>query len=163
MKTARLTELLSAQLMLFEELLTLMERERGELTGINLDGMSTLNGLKEEVAARIEVQIVPLRQAVKDAAISKGLAPDASLGDLTALLDSQGNKELSWMYKDLNRVAKKVRQAATMNQEIAERFAATMTQSLNFVMRLLHNFDVYGSSGGYQQRQYGAVMFNMEA
>src|SRR6266513_611036 len=151
----KLTESLSVQLTLLEELRALMERERGELTGINLDAMTEINGMKEEVTARIEAHAAPLRKAIGEAAVSLGLAPDSPLGELAALVRKQGNKDLSWLHQELNRAAKQVRQAASMNREIAERFAATMTQSLNFVMRLLHNSDVYGASGGYQQRQFG--------
>jgi len=163
MKLTRLTAVISVQTNLFAELYLLMERERGELTGINLEALAVINGLKEEIAARIESNLPPLQAAIGEVAESVGLEPDAALGVLADLLKKQGNNELSGKYEELNRAAVKVRQAASINREIAERFAATMTESLDLVLRLLHNFDLYGASGGYQQRRYGAVMLNMEA
>lgn len=159
----RLTETLAAQLKLLEELLALLERETRELTGINLEAMAEINGLKEEATLRIEAHADSLRLAIGEAAVAMGLAPDSPLGELAAMLRKRGNKEVPRLHQELTRSAKRLRRTAKMNSEIAERFVTTVGQSLSFLLRLVNRSTVYGESGGYRQRQVGAVMISMEA
>ncbi len=49
-----------------------------------------------------------------------------------------------------------------MNLEVAQRFSSTVTLSLDLMTRLVNQSNMYGT-GGYQQRQTGAVIINMEA
>lgn len=163
MKIRILADTLFLQMGLLGELLALLERETGELTGIHLDAMAEINGHKEDVAARIETHTAQLRQVIGEALVGAGLPPGATLGDLAALLKKQGNTEIPHLHRELNMLAERVRQAAAVNREIAERFAATVNQSLGFLAGILNQSNVYGASGGYQQRPAGAVMINMEA
>ncbi|MBI2354721.1 MAG: flagellar export chaperone FlgN [Deltaproteobacteria bacterium] len=163
MKIKILTETLSEQQKLLEELLALLVRETGELTGLHIDAMAEINGLKEDVAARIEAHTTQLRQVIGEALAGAGLPPGATLGDLAALMKKQGDTGIPRLHVELNMLAERVRQAAAMNREIAERFAATVNQSLGFLARILNQSNLYGVSGGYQQRPAGAVMINMEA
>jgi hypothetical protein len=111
----------------------------------------------------MEEHTVPLRQAMEEAAVSLALPRDCSLGELSALLEKKGNKEIPLLHGTLNKLAKQVRMTATMNREIADRFVATVSTSLNFLTRIINQSAVYGASGGYQQRPAGAVMINREA
>ncbi len=163
MKIKKLTNTLSTQLGLLEELHALLERETKELAEINLDAMAEINSLKEAASARIEEHTAPFRQAMEEAAASLALPPDCSLGELAAKLEKKGNKEISLLHGKLNKVAKQVRMTATMNREIADRFVATVSTSLNFLTRIINQSAVYGASGGYQQRPGGAFMINREA
>jgi flagellar biosynthesis/type III secretory pathway chaperone len=163
MKIKILTDTLSIQLNLLEELLALLERETPELAGISLDAMAEINGLKEELTARIDEHTAPLRQTITEVAVSLGLPSNAALGEVAALLGKQGNKEIPRLHQDLKRMAEKVRQVATLNRDIAERFVSTVSNSLNFLAHILNQSPVYGASGGYQRRQAGAVMINREA
>lgn len=159
----KLTDTLSVQLKLLEELLALLERETPELAGISLDAMAGINGLKEGVVARIEEHTTPLRHAIAEVAASLGLPPNAALGEVSALLAQQGRTDIQHLHQELNRVAGRLRQVASVNRDIAERFVSAVSNSLNFLVRILNQASVYGASGGYQQRQAGAVMINRKA
>ncbi len=155
-----LSEILSIQLQLLEELLSLLERETRELGDMNLDAMAEVNRMREELTERIEAHTGLLRQAISAEALDLGLASDATLG---AVVAKTTQKEIPRLYRELNAVARRVQDLAAMNREIAERFAATATSTLNFLTRLINQSNVYGASGGYQQRTSGAVMINKEA
>jgi len=159
----KLAETLTVQLRLLEELLALLERETSELADVKLDAMAELNGLKEDVTKRIEEHAISLRRVIGEVAGSVGLQPSCTLGELAAILGKQRDKEIPRLHQELNRIAERVRQVATMNREIAERFVSTVSNSLNFLAQILNHSSVYGASGGYQQRQAGAVMINREA
>lgn len=164
MKVKKLTDILSIQLKLLEELLVLLERETPELAGVSLGVMDEINVLKEGLAARIEEHTAPLRRAIAEVAASLGLPQNTALGEVAALLGKQGNAELQRLHQELSKVAGQVRQVASMNRGIAERFVATVGTSLDFLARMLNQSKVYGASGGYQHRPSGAaVMINREA
>jgi flagellar biosynthesis/type III secretory pathway chaperone len=163
MKIKMLSEALSDQLKVFEELLALLERETQELANVNIEAMNEINVQKEDVGALIQVHTATLRQVIGETAISLGLPLNSSLGELAAKLKQQGNKEIILQHEQLNKVAERVQQVAALNHEIAERFSETLSQSLDFLTRIISQSSVYGASGGYQQRPTGAVMINMEA
>lgn len=159
----KLTQALSLQLQMFEELLAILKQELHDMSEINLEAMAEINIRKEDVAGRIEAHRAPLREAISEAARREGLASEATLGELAACLVPKGDKEVHRLHKALNETAERIQQAASINREIAERFASTVTNSLDLITRLINQSNVYGASGGYQQRQTGAVMLNTEA
>lgn len=163
MKIKMLSEALSVQQKDLEELLDLLERETHYLTDVNIEAMVEINGRKEDVGARIQAHTAVVRQMIDEAAASLGIPLNSTLSELAAKLAQQGNKEFLLQHKQLNEVAEHVRRVAAMNQEIAERFTATLSQSLNFLTRILSQSTVYGASGGYQQRPAGAILINREA
>ena len=152
-----LTEILSIQLKLLEELCILLERETREFGAMNQDAMAEVNRLMEELTERIEAHTGLLRQAISAAACGLGLAPDATLGDVAA---KTAQKAIPRLYRELDAAAQRVRGRADMNREIAERFVATAASTMSFLTRLIHQSSVYGVSGGYQQRSVGSVMIN---
>lgn len=159
----KLTEALTLQLQLFDELSTIFRQELHEMSEINLDAMAAVNSRKEDVAARIETHSKSLRQLISAAAAAEGLSGEATLGELATAMAQKGSTDLLRLHRALNDGAERVRQDAIANREIAERFAAMVTNSLNLVTRLINQSNVYGASGGYQQRKTGAVMLNTEA
>jgi len=163
MTIKRLSEALSGQQKVLEELLDLLKRETSELTDVNIEAMTEINSKKEELGARIQTHTAVLRQVIAETTNSLGLPSDLPFGELAAKLGRQGNKEIILQHEQLNAVAEQVRQVAAMNQEIAGRFADALNQSLNFLTRIINQSSVYGASGGYQQRTPGAVIINMEA
>lgn len=154
---------LQAQLQLLEEFYSLLSRETGELTAIHLEAMAEINSQKESVAARIETHSAVLRKEIAEAASREGLSATATLGDLAALYKQRGAKDVARLHGELNRVAEQIRQTIGINREIAERFAASVTGSLELLTRIINQTSTYGASGGYQQRPTGAVMINREA
>jgi flagellar biosynthesis/type III secretory pathway chaperone len=163
MTIKRLTEFLTVQLRLLEELLALLERETGELAKINLDAMTEINVLKEDVTKRIEEHTILLRREIEKMAASAGRQQNCTLGEFAVMMKKQGNKEIPRLHHELNKVAERVRQVAAMNREIAERFAKTVSQSLGFLTQILNQSHVYGASGGFKPKKTGAVMINREA
>lgn len=158
-----LITILEAQLHLLEEFFNLLSRETRELADINLDAMAEINGQKESIATRIETHSALLRKELEEAASREGLSPKATLGELAAIYKQKGKKDISRLHEDLNRVTDRIRQAISINREIAERFAASATSSLELLTRVINQSNTYGASGGYQQRPTGAVMINREA
>lgn len=163
METTPLSIALDTQLHLLEEFLALLTRETRELSDIHLEAMAEINGQKESIAARIETHSAVLRKEIEEAAISAGLSAKSTLGELAAACKQKGDKNVSRLHEELNRTADRVGQAISLNREIAERFAASVTSSLELLARVINQSNTYGASGGYQQRQTGAVLINREA
>ncbi|HEY3308122.1 MAG TPA: flagellar export chaperone FlgN [Desulfuromonadaceae bacterium] len=163
MHIKNLGQALSLQLQALKELLELLEQETDEMTALNIEAMAEINAKKEAASARIQEHTAPLRQLISEVAAGVGLSVECPLGELAASLAKQGHKEIVTLHEQLNRVAKQVREVAATNHDIAERFAATLNQSLNFLTKVLSESNAYGASGSYQQRPAGAVMINMEA
>jgi len=160
MKT--LTDVLTTQLRLLEELCALLDRETTELVNVNLDGMAEINRQKEELAGRIENHAAPFRAALAAAAIELGLPTEATLGSVAAVAGSRKG-DIPRLHRELQAAAERTKELAGLNRDIAERFAATVTTTLDFLTRVINQSNVYGASGGYQQRQTGPVIINREA
>lgn len=162
MKIKLLSEALTVQQKILEELLDLLECETRDLADVNVEAIVAINSKKEEAIARIQAYTASLRKVIGEAAVSLGLSVDISLGDLVANLGQQGNRDVLLQHEQLNKVAEHVRQVAAMNFDIAERFAASVTSSLELLTRVINQSNIYGA-GGYQQRPAGAVLINREA
>ncbi len=158
-----LITVLESQLHLLEEFLDLLSRETGELSAIHLDAMAEINRQKESIAARIETNSAVLRKEMEAAASREGLSSKAMLGELAAAYTKKGMKDVSRLHAEINSVADRIKQLISLNREIAERFAASVTSSLEFLTRILKQSTTYGATGGYQQRSAGAVIINREA
>jgi flagellar biosynthesis/type III secretory pathway chaperone len=158
-----LTAALEEQLHMLEEFLSLLSRETHELSDIHLDAMAEINIQKEQIAARIETHSALLRKEIEEAASREGLSPKATLGELADIYKQKGKKDVSRLHQELRLVADRVRQTISINGEIAERFAASVASSLELLTRVINQSNIYGASGGYQQRPTGSVMINREA
>lgn len=154
---------LETQLHLLEEFFNLLSRETRELSDIHLDAMAEINGQKESIAARIETHSAVLRKELEEAASHEGLSSKATLGELADTCKQKGKMDVSRLHEELNRVADRIRQTISINSEIAERFAASVAGSLELLTRVINQSNIYGASGGYQQRPTGSVMINREA
>jgi flagellar biosynthesis/type III secretory pathway chaperone len=162
MATDILKAALETQVLLLNELINLLQRETGELAAIHLDAMAAINGQKELLTARSEAHSTVLQKAIEEAAIREGLSSKATLGELAAKCKKRGNNEISRLHGELNRLAERARETIGINAEIAERFAASVTSSLELLTRVINQSTTYGSSGDYQQRPASAVMINRE-
>lgn len=154
---------LETQLQLLEEFFALLSREARELADVRLDAMAEINSRKEDVAARIETHSALLRKEIEEAASREGLSGKATLGALAGLCLQKGNKDVSRLHDELNSIADSIRLTIGINREIAERFAASVSSSLELLTRVINQANTYGASGGYQQRPSGAVLINREA
>jgi flagellar biosynthesis/type III secretory pathway chaperone len=156
-------EEITVQTGLLNELLQVLERETSEMGDLNITAMDLSNKAKEELIARIATRSPHLQRAVSELAVHEGLPGSASLGAIAEHVAKTGNRELLVKQQQIHRTAERVQQVAALNREIAERFASTATSSLNLITSLINQSNVYGASGGYQQRPAGAVMINREA
>ena len=163
MAIKKLASVLAEQYSLLETLLALLIRETDELAEIHLDAISEINLQKEKLTADIDSYATPLRQAIREAVSFEGLPADATLGELAAKLKIKGNQEIPRLHAELNKTAARIQQVAAVNRDIAERFAASATNSLMLLTRLINQSNTYGASGGYQQPVAGSVMINREA
>ena len=148
---------------LLQELLQLFERETVEMGEVNIAAMNVTNQAKEELIARIAGHSSRIKQAIAALAAREGLPATASLGELAEHVAKKGNRKLLAKQQEIHETAERIQQVAALNHEIAERFSDTVTSSLGLITRLISQSNMYGASGGYQQRPAGAVMINREA
>lgn len=163
MELKKMIEVISVQTGILNELLLVLERESTEMGDVNTTAMNVSNEAKEELIARIAEHAPHIKQAVSKLAVNNGLPGTASLGTVAELVAKGGSPELLAKQQQILRTAERVQQAAALNREIAERFASSVSTSLNLITRLINQSNVYGASGDYQQRPAGAVMINREA
>lgn len=163
MQLKKMIEEITIQTGMLNELLQVLERETTEMGDVNTAAMNVSNEAKEELIARIAEHAPHIKQAVAALAINSGLSVTTSLGTVAAFVAKGGSPELLAKQQQIQKTAERVQQVAALNHEIAERFASSVTTSLNLITRLINQSNVYGASGGYQQRPAGAVMINREA
>ena len=154
---------LEQQLKLLEELHDLLKRETNELSEIHLDAMAEINVQKEDISSRIATHAESLRTVIQEVASREGLSSKAALGELAACFSKKGNREVARFHAELNATADKIKELLTLNGEIAERFSASVGNSLDFIARIINQTSTYGASGSYQQRPSSAVLINREA
>lgn len=154
---------LQKQKNLLEELRDVLKKETGELSEVHLDAMAETNARKEEIADVVKSHATVLRSAIQEVATLEGLSPKATLGELATSLKKKGNREIAQFHDDLNVLADQTRELLTLNREIAERFALSLGDTLNFIARIINQTSTYGASGSYLHRPAGAVMINREA
>lgn len=148
---------------LLNELLQVFERETAEMGAVDIAAMNVSNQAKEELMARIAGHSPRLKQAISVLAAREGLSASASLGELAEHVAQKGNRKLLAKQQEIHGIAERIQQVAALNREIAERFSDSVTSSLGLITRLISQSNMYGASGGYQQRPAGAVMINREA
>ncbi|MSN25021.1 MAG: hypothetical protein GJV46_04045 [Geobacter sp.] len=163
MELKKLIETAATEAGFLDDLLVLLERESVELGNIDINGMDVSNQAKELLIRKISGHSPSLQQAVSACSVREGLPSSTSLVALAEHFSKKGNKELLLIQKQMSKTADKIKQAAALNQEVAERFAAMVTTSLGLITRLVNQSNVYGASGGYQQQRTSAVMINREA
>jgi len=154
---------LEQQLSLLKELHALLKLETDELAGVHLDAMADINARKEDLTSRISTNAEDLRTLIQGAVTREGLSSKTTLGELAACFSSKGNREIARLHGELNETAGQIKELLALNREIAERFAASVGNSLDFIARILNQNSTYGASGSYQQRPAGAVLINREA
>jgi len=159
----KLIEELSMHTELLNELRQVLERETSEMGDINIAAMDQSNRAKEELILRISGHTPQLQHAISALAVREGLPGSTPLGILAGHIAKKGNRELLVKQKLIKDTADRVQQVSALNCEIAERFASSVTTSLNLITRLINQSNVYGASGGYQLQSAGAVIINREA
>lgn len=163
MEIKKLIEEITIETGLLEELLKVFERETAEMANIDLTAMALSNEHKEDLIAKIHLHSPTLQSTISGLALREGLPETTSLATLAEYAAKKGNTELLSKQQKIRRTTERLQQVAALNREIAERFASNVTTSLGLITRLINQSNVYGASGGYQQRSAGAVMINREA
>lgn len=163
MELKKLIDEITVQTELLNELLKVLERETTEMGNVNIAAMTLSNQTKEELIDKIAENSPHIQRAVTQLAVREGLSGTVSLGTVAEHIAKKGNRNVLAKQQQIRATAERVLQVAALNREIAERFSASVTSSLNFITRLINQSNVYGASGGYQPRSTGAVMINREA
>ena len=163
MELKTLIATVSAHDQLLGELVAVLERETAELSAIDIAAMTRTNQDKEDLHKNISEHSLLMRSEIETFARQEGMAAETSLGSLAGHLAQRGQKALQDKQKQLKSKAERVKLVAEMNREIASRFSTTISSTLNLITRLINQSNVYGSTGGFQQRPAGAVMINKEA
>lgn len=163
MELKKLIEEITVQTELLNDLLCVLERETVEMGDINIAAMNLSNHTKEELTERIAKQTPQVQRAILQLATREGLPGNVPLSTLAEHIAKRGNREVLAKQQQIRATSERVRKVASLNREIAERFSASVTSSLNLITRLVNQSNVYGASGGYQPRSTGAVMINREA
>lgn len=163
MELKKLIEEITVHTGLLNELLQVFERETVEMGAVNIAAMNVSNQAKEELIAKISGHTEQLRRAITALAVREGLPSAAALGAVAEQIAKKGNRNLLEKQQEIRATADRIQQVAALNREIAERFSASATSTLGLITRLINQSNVYGASGGYQQRPAGAVMINREA
>lgn len=163
MEMNKLKEALSAETELLNKLIQVLERETGEMADVNIAAMNVSNQAKEELIAKIAGHSPFLERAIAALAVREGLSATATLRTVAEVSAKRGSRELLAAQQQIHASAERIKQVASLNREIAERFAFSVTTSLNLITRVINQSNVYGASGGYQQRPASAVMINREA
>jgi flagellar biosynthesis/type III secretory pathway chaperone len=163
MEMKTLKEAIAVESRLLTELLQVFERETIEMGDVNIDAMNNSNQEKEELIAKIINHAPLVKHALSELAVRQGLSPQATFKTIAESSAKRGSKELLACQQQLNSTAERIQQVAALNRDIAERFAFSVSTSLGLITRLINQSNVYGASGGYQQRPASAVMINREA
>jgi len=163
MELKKMLEEITVQTELLNQLLQVLERETAEMGDVNINAMNLSNQAKEELTTKIKEHTPSLQQAISAQAVREGLPGSTSLGAVATHIAKRGNRELLTKQEQIRGTAERIQQVAALNREIAERFASSITTSLSLITRLVNQSNVYGASGGYQQRPVDAVMVNREA
>ncbi len=154
---------LEQQLNLMKELHDLLKKETDQLADVKVDAMAETNARKEDLSSRMFAHTAVLRTALHDCALAEGLSAGASLGELVVIASRKGNRDLPRLHSELNELAVQVRDLLALNRDIAEKFASSVSSSLEFISRIVNQTSTYGASGSYQQRPAGSVLINREA
>lgn len=163
MELKALIDTASEQSALMEQLLESLERETSELSEVKIDAMNQTNLEKEDLIRKISKHAPVLQNEIAAVAALEGLPSDVTLGVLAKYLAKQGRNELSEIHGMLKKTSASIKRVATMNRTIAERFASTISTSLDLITRLINQSNTYGATGGLQRRATGSVMINREA
>lgn len=163
MNSKSLTDILNIQQGLLQELCSVLEHEAADMAKIQLSAMAEANRRKEELTTRIDATTPVLKKAMAVVAGEWGMKPSAPLSAIADEAEKRGSVSLARLCRSVKEGAQRVKALAGSNHDTAQRFIASVSNSLALITNVVNQSNVYGASGGYQQRKGGAVMINMEA
>jgi flagellar biosynthesis/type III secretory pathway chaperone len=155
----KLKDIINVQLKLMEELLSILNQEKTALLDIDLDALAEIDELKKNAIVDINTHTNPLRETVEAVATDSGLPSNTPFVEVVIKLGKQGIMDIPRLYQDLNGLAIQVREAAALNQEIAEHSVAMIKNAL-LILAIVYQSTTYDYSGGYYQWQVDAIMIN---
>jgi flagellar biosynthesis/type III secretory pathway chaperone len=162
MELINLIEVVTLQNGLLNELLDVLERETDQLSEIDLEAMSVSDRAKEALTDRIAKNSSLLQKTMTEMSVREGLTAGSSLGVIANRFAARGKWELLGKQEELVSTVIRVQQLSSLNREIAECFASSVTSSLSLITRMVNQSNFYGASGGYQRRPAGAMLINRE-
>ena len=156
----KLKDIIYVQFKLMKELLSVLEQEKTALLDIDLEALAEINELKKSAIVNINTHTNPLRETVEAVATDSGLPSNTPFVEVVVQLGKQGIMEIPRLYQDLKGLATQVREAAALNQEIAEQSVSMIKSALLLLAHIVDQSTTYNFSGGYYQWQVDAIMIN---
>ena len=160
----RLTETLSEQLTILNELQQTLQDEQRAIVNIDTPLMETLNSQKELLIARQRKVTEKLRTVMAETARQLGLSPAVTLGELVEKMPMSMKTQVEPLQLAAKQSSSAVSALANQNRGMLERFLGVVNESLGFILRILNTSNTYGVRGTYlSNAQSGAVMVSKEA
>ena len=155
---------LTEQMEVCNELRQLMLDEQQAIAVLDNARMEQLNNLKEDGVIRQRRAVDGMRNAMERLAGQVGLDVSATLSEIVRKLPGEVQGKLAPLQQELQKTGVAVRDLASQNKEMLERFLITVNDSLGFITRVLNSSNFYGSGGTYLNNvRTEAMIVNREA
>ncbi|ACD96982.1 flagellar protein FlgN [Trichlorobacter lovleyi] len=160
----RLTDILSEQLMVLNELQKTLNDEQKAIANLDTPLMEVLNNQKELLIARQRTIAENLRAALTETAGQLGMPPSVTLSEMLEKMPASMRARVEPLQQAVKQTGSAVSVVANQNRGMLERFLGVVNESLSFILRILNTSNTYGVRGTYlNNTQSGAVMINREA
>lgn len=160
----RLTEILSEQVRLLQQLQQTLQDEQKAIAALDTDVMETLNIQKEQLISRQRSTAETLRAVMAETANRLGVPAAATLSELIEKMPPTMKAQLEPLQLNAKQIGSSVSVLANQNRGMLERFLGVVNDSLAYILRILNTSNTYGVRGTYLgNTQAGAVMVSKEA
>lgn len=160
----RLTDVLSEQVTVLNELQQTLQDEQKAIAGLDTQRMEILNSQKEQLLSRQRTVAETLRGVMSETAGQFGLSSSATLSELIEKMPAAMKVQVEPLQQAAKQTGSAVSVLANQNRGMLERFLGVVNESLSFILRILNTSSTYGVRGTYLSNvQTGAVMVSKEA
>lgn len=160
----RLTDILSEQLMVLDELQKTLHDEQKAIANLDTPQMEVLNSQKELLIVRQRNIAESLRATLTATASQLGLPASVTLSEMLEKMPASMRAQVEPLQQAVKQTGSAVSVLANQNRSMLERFLGVVNESLSFILRILNTSNTYGVRGTYlNNTQNGAVMINREA
>lgn len=160
----RLTDILSEQLMVLDELQKTLHDEQKAIANLDTPQMEALNSQKELLIVRQRNIAESLRATLTATASQLGLPASVTLSEMLEKMPASMRAQVEPLQQAVKQTGSAVSVLANQNRGMLERFLGVVNESLSFILRILNTSNTYGVRGTYlNNTQNGAVMINREA
>jgi flagellar biosynthesis/type III secretory pathway chaperone len=160
----RLTEVLTEQLLVLNELQLALQDEQKAIVNLDTKLMEAINSQKEQLVTRQRRVAETLRTVMAETAAHFGLSSSATLSEIVEKMPLALKSQVEPLQQATKQGGSVVSVLANQNRGMLERFLGVVNDSLAFILRILNTSNTYGVRGTYlSNQQAGAVMVSKEA